>query len=66
MTHDPTPVDLSGFADAEIDAIETEALRRGISFDDCCKQLLLEHSRQLQKKARVCPLRRFFGSSRDH
>ncbi len=66
MTHDTTTVDLQDLADEDIDAIEKEALRRGISFDDCCKQMLLEHSRKLQKQARECPLRRFFGTSRAH
>lgn len=61
MTQTITPVDLSTLDAQEIDAIKKEAMRRGVTFDDACKQMLVEHSRQLQKRARLSPLARLMG-----
>ncbi|CAN7495228.1 hypothetical protein LJR074_003410 [Acidovorax sp. LjRoot74] len=60
MTKQPTPIDLSGLSEQALSAIESEAKRRCVSFDDACLQMLVEHSRQLQRRARLNPLARLF------
>jgi len=42
-----TPVALTGATDQQIQAIENEARKRGVSVDDAMKQMLLEHADQL-------------------
>lgn len=53
-----TLVDLSGLAPQEIDALEIEAKKRGLSLEDACKQLLIEHARELRKRPRLTRLGR--------
>ncbi|CAN7188899.1 hypothetical protein [Acidovorax sp. LjRoot117] len=60
MSKQTTPIDLSGLSEQDLSAIESEATRRGISFDDECLRMLVEHSRQLQRRARLNPLARLF------
>lgn len=63
------PYDLTGVDPCVIDAIEEEAKVRGVSFDEAVKQMLIEHSRQLQsqQKRRIPSLiARLFGSGRVH
>ncbi|MDL5036822.1 hypothetical protein QRD40_10735 [Comamonas sp. Y6] len=66
--HD-VPYDLEGLDPKALDAIEAEAKARGISFDEAVKQMLIEHSRQLQsQQMRRIPslIARLFGSGRVH
>lgn len=42
-------VDLSGAPQSEIDAIQQQADDWGVSFDDACLRMLVEHSRALQR-----------------
>jgi hypothetical protein len=51
-----TAVDLESLTDDEYRAIELEAIKRGVSFDEALKQMLLEVSRRVQK-ASPNPLR---------
>ncbi len=60
MNNKETAVDLSGLSEQDISAIESEAQRRGLSFDDACKQILRERSQELQKRARLNPIARLF------
>lgn len=60
MIQPNTAIDLSSFEEQDIRAIEIEAQRHGVSFDDACLRMLLEHSRQLQKRARLNPIARLF------
>lgn len=57
MQHkDIAAVDLQGFSDKELSAIESEAIRRGVSFDEAVKQLLIEHARNAKAKKRETPI----------
>jgi predicted DNA binding CopG/RHH family protein len=60
MQNKETAVDLSGLSDQDISAIESEAHRRGLSFDETCKQILRERSQELQKRGRLNPIARLF------
>lgn len=44
-----TAIDLDGLTDDEYRAIELEAIKRGVSFDEALKQMLLEVSRRIQR-----------------
>lgn len=44
-----TPIDLSSLTDDEYSAIELEAIKRGVSFDEAMKQMVRETSRRLQR-----------------
>ena len=46
---DETEVSLDGFDAQDIDALQKIADERGLSFDEACKQLLLERARKLRK-----------------
>ena len=43
-----TAVSLDGFERQDIAALEREAMQRGISLDEACKQLLLERAREIR------------------
>lgn len=60
MDKKQTAVDLSGLSDQDISAIETEAKKRGLSFDEACKQILLDRSKELQKRGVLSPIARLF------
>lgn len=63
------PYDLTGLDSSVIRAIEKEASERGVSFEEAMKQMLLEHSRQLQRQQKSCIpsfIARLFGSARVH
>lgn len=45
-----TSVDLSGLSDEEYAAINNEAVRRGVSFDEAASSLLLKHARKLRQQ----------------
>lgn len=66
MTQRQIEIDLSGLTDAEYAAIESEATRLGVSFEDALKQILLNISRKLQKQAQKPAATRLFGFSRAH
>ena len=66
MTHETIEIDLSGLTDAEYIAIENEATRQGISFDDALKQAIQSVSRRLQKQAENKPSTRLFGFQNAH
>lgn len=60
MNNKETAVDLSGLSAQDISAIESEAQRLGLSFDDACKQILLQRAKELQKRGRLSPIARLF------
>lgn len=60
MNKNQTAIDLSGLSEQELSAIETEADKRGVSFDEACKQILLDRSKELQKRGRLNPIARLF------
>lgn len=60
MHNKETAVDLSGLSEQDISAIESEAQRRGVAFEEACKQILLERSKELQKRGRLNPIARLF------
>lgn len=62
--HTEDRIDLEGFAEEDIAAIETVAAERGISFDDAVKQLLLEDIKKRREKAKKGVLARLFGFPR--
>lgn len=51
-------VDLSDFGESEIAAIEAVATRLNVSFDEACKQMLRQHSREVQGLPRLSPIAR--------
>lgn len=55
-----TAIDLTSLSDEDYSAIESEAQARGLPLDDAAKQMLREHSRNLQKRARLNPIARLF------
>lgn len=59
-------VDLSGLTDAEYLAIENEAKKQGISFDEAMKFAIQQASKKLQVRARLNPVARLFRFSRVH
>lgn len=59
-------IDLSGFADEDIEAIEVIANQRGISFDEAIKQVLKEEIKKRREKANnglIARLLRFRGAN---
>lgn len=42
-----TTVDLSGFSSAERDALENHARNLGVSLDDACLQILVDHAQEI-------------------
>lgn len=54
-------IDLNGFSQQDIEAIEKVANDRGLSFDDACLQLLLERSRELRADRGPGLFARLFG-----
>ncbi|WP_336695657.1 hypothetical protein [Delftia acidovorans] len=58
--HTEDLIDLEGFAEEDIEAIETIASERGISFDEAVKQLLQEHIKKRREKAKKGVLARLF------
>lgn len=59
-------VDLSGLTDAEYLAIEDEAKKQGIPFDEAVKYAILQGSRSLRNRARLNPVARLLRFSRVH
>lgn len=45
-----TPVSLDGFSDQDIEHIQSEADRRGCTFDDAMKQIMLERIRSMRNR----------------
>ncbi|WP_156473287.1 hypothetical protein [Pseudorhodoferax sp. Leaf265] len=54
--HDIATVSGEGFDAQDIQAIKDEATRLGISFDEACKQILLERARQIRRTPRMSVL----------
>lgn len=61
-----TRVDLRDATETELRAIEEEAERTGLSFDDALKSLLRKHAQELRKQPRLSPVARLFGSREVH
>lgn len=59
-------IDLSSLTDAEYLAIDNEAKRLGISFDDAMKRAIQETSRELQARMSLNPVARLFRFSKAH
>lgn len=57
---DVVAVDLRGLTDEEYSAINTEAIRRGISFDELASRQLAEHARKLRARVRTGGIAQLF------
>lgn len=55
-----TPVDLQSLPDEDYAAINNEAVRRGVSFDEVASSMLQEHAKKLRARARTGGIAQLF------
>lgn len=66
MTQEQQAINLSALSESDYSAIESEALRRGVSIEEACKQILLEKARVLRGRSRLTTVARLFRFARAH
>lgn len=66
MTKEQPAINIPELPDTAYSAIESEALRRGVSVEEACLQILLEKSRALRERPRLTTVARLFRFARVH
>ncbi|CAN7593988.1 hypothetical protein LJR039_004338 [Pseudorhodoferax sp. LjRoot39] len=64
--HDIATVSREGFDAQDIQAIKDEATRLGVSFDEACKQFLLQRSRQIRRGQRMSVIGKLISNCSVH